>query len=522
MIATSKAYVVALAVSMFQTGTGFAPFQIRRSCRGGGLRALTNVPLNSQKENDFMLSDDKDQPFTNKIDSKRRNAIQQMLTTMGICSVLPSKAVGDENLLELDQDKAVMQISSKNYPRKYESSSVRMSDNSNSIDQLTEAEERRIDVFERVAPSVVYIDTFVEQRDVFSTNVMEVPVGTGSGFVWDDKGHIVTNYHVVRSAQVAQIAVLTRVWDDDESEKSKKNSSIARRRESMSSLTSMRPGDPGVTNFSRKVYKAKVVGVDPGKDIAVLKIDAPVYDLYPIDVGTSTGLRVGQSAYAIGNPFGLDHTLTVGVISGIGREMKSPIGRPITNVIQTDAAINPGNSGGALLNSAGKLIGMNTSIYSPSGASAGIGFAIPVDTVKYIVEILIRDGQVVRPVLGISYLESKQARSLGIERGVLVLEVPTSSPAFKAGLKGTRRTESGLVEIGDIIIKIEDFKINTEADLFQALETLKPGDVVKVTVNRVDLESPSSKTLKLVQKTLYIPLKASPTPMSASHYYYNQ
>lgn len=168
----------------------------------------------------------------------------------------------------------------------------------------------------------VYIDTFVEQRDVFSTNVMEVPVGTGSGFVWDDKGHIVTNYHVVRSAQVAQIAVLTRVWDDDESEKSKKNSSIARRRESMSSLTSMRPGDPGVTNFSRKVYKAKVVGVDPGKDIAVLKIDAPVYDLYPIDVGTSTGLRVGQSAYAIGNPFGLDHTLTVGVISGIGREMK--------------------------------------------------------------------------------------------------------------------------------------------------------------------------------------------------------
>jgi S1-C subfamily serine protease len=140
----------------------------------------------------------------------------------------------------------------------------------------------------------------------------------------------------------------------------------------------------------------------------------------------------------------------------------------------------------------------------------------------YFAEILIRDGQVVRPVLGISYLESKQARSLGIERGVLVLEVPTSSPAFKAGLKGTRRTESGLVEIGDIIIKIEDFKINTEADLFQALETLKPGDVVKVTVNRVDLESPSSKTLKLVQKTLYIPLKASPTPMSASHYYHAQ
>jgi S1-C subfamily serine protease len=141
----------------------------------------------------------------------------------------------------------------------------------------------------------------------------------------------------------------------------------------------MQSSAPGLTSFSRKVYKAKVVGVDPGKDIAVLKIDAPVFDLYPIEVGTSTGLKVGQSAYAIGNPFGLDHTLTVGVISGIGREVRSPIGRPITNVIQTDAAINPGNSGGPLLNSAGKLIGMNTSIYSPSGASAGIGFAIPVD-----------------------------------------------------------------------------------------------------------------------------------------------
>jgi S1-C subfamily serine protease len=144
-------------------------------------------------------------------------------------------------------------------------------------------------------------------------------------------------------------------------------------------MTTMRSADPVLTSFSRKVYRARTIGVDPGKDIAVLKIDAPVFDLYPIDVGTSTGLKVGQSAYAIGNPYGLDHTLTVGVLSGTGREMKSPIGRPISNVIQTDAAINPGNSGGPLLNSSGKLIGMNTSIYSPSGASAGIGFAIPVD-----------------------------------------------------------------------------------------------------------------------------------------------
>lgn len=316
-----KDYVVLLVVLIFQVGSSFAPSQISVFREGSSPRALTNVKLNPQHGNDFMDINENDQ--TMRINSnQRRHAIYQMLTTMGICSILPPTSKADENLLELDQNKAVMQISSKNYPKKYESSRVTtMPDNSNVVDQLTEAEERRIDVFERVAPSVVYIDTFVEQRDVFSTNVMEVPVGTGSGFVWDDKGHIVTNYHVVRSAQVAQIAVLTRVWDDDE-DKSKKNNSIAKRRESMSSMTSMRPGDPGVTNFSRKVYKAKVVGVDPGKDIAVLKIDAPVYDLYPINVGTSTGLRVGQSAYAIGNPFGLDHTLTVGVISGIGREMK--------------------------------------------------------------------------------------------------------------------------------------------------------------------------------------------------------
>ena len=193
--------------------------------------------------------------------------------------------------------------------------------------------------------------------------------------------------HVVRNAKSAQIAVLSRVFDDDDEEDQANlrpiSSSKARTKQSreqyLNPMTSMQNADPALTSFSRKVYKARVVGVDPGKDIAVLKIDAPVFDLYPIDVGTSTGLKAGQSAYAIGNPYGLDHTLTVGVVSGTGREMRSPIGRPITNVIQTDAAINPGNSGGPLLNSSGKLIGMNTSIYSPSGGSAGIGFAIPVE-----------------------------------------------------------------------------------------------------------------------------------------------
>ena len=217
-------------------------------------------------------------------------------------------------------------------------------------------------------------------------------------------------------------------------------------------------------------------------------------------------MRVGQLALAIGNPFGLDHTLTAGIISGLGREVKSPIGRPITNVIQSDAAINPGNSGGPLLDSSGNLIGMNTAIFSPSGASAGIGFAIPVDTVKYIVNTLIRDGKVVRPILGISYLESKQARALGITRGVLVLDVPPDSPAAKAGLKGTRRTETGLVEIGDIIVKVGTTIINTEANLFEALEGYSPGDTIDIKVLRIEAVN---DRLEQREVNLTIPLQSS-------------
>lgn len=378
---------------------------------------------------------------------------------------------------------------------------------------LEESEARRIDIFERNAPSVVFIDTFVEKQDVFSPNVLEVPLGSGSGFVWDKEGHIVTNYHVIRNAKVAQVAIIT---PSKKGLSSSKGSLVPPLRQASTDdvmldlyerPTAMKSTyDEASSQYQRSVYKATVVGVDPGKDIAVLKVDAPDYVLYPIDVGTSTGLKVGQLALAIGNPFGLDHTLTAGVISGLGREVKSPIGRPITNVIQSDAAINPGNSGGPLLDSSGKLIGMNTAIYSPSGASAGIGFAIPVDTVKYIVNTLIRDGKVVRPILGISYLESKQARALGIGRGVLVLEVPEGSPAEKAGLKGTRRTETGLVEIGDIIIQVGDVIINTEANLFQALESFSPGDTVQVKVLRIEAVADA-----LVQKevTLSIPLQSS-------------
>jgi S1-C subfamily serine protease len=518
---------------------------MRRSKPAFQLSNHIDYDHNNDNDNDYDYTKYNNNNNNNsKIDDvSRRTLLKSILTSAtssaAISSIIMNSNIVanavDEDLLDIDQKKVVMQVSAKNVPEKYanptssssaSSSSTTCSTNLDSKYRwMTTDEARRIDIFEKAAPSVVFIDTYVEARDPYSTNVMEVPIGTGSGFVWDEKGHIVTNYHVVRSAKSAQIAILTRKFDDsDDIRDDDDNTTPSKRKQARAAAsaaevstaselpelpirnTSMR-NDAGVTNFARKVYKAKVVGVDPGKDIAVLKIDAPVYDLFPIDVGTSTGLKVGQSAYAIGNPFGLDHTLTVGVLSGIGREVKSPIGRPITNVIQTDAAINPGNSGGPLLNSIGKLIGMNTSIYSPSGASAGIGFAIPIDTVKFIVETLIRDGRVVRPVMGISFLESKQARALGIEKGVLVLDVPTTSPAFKAGMRGTRRTESGLVEIGDIIIKVDDTKISTEADLFAALESFKPGDVVKVTVNRVDLETPSQA--KLTPKVLSITLKAS-------------
>ena len=231
--------------------------------------------------------------------------------------------------------------------------------NTSIICSADSAEIARIGIFERVAPSVVYIDTFSEKRDVFSTNVMEVPSGSGSGFVWDDAGHIVTNFHVVQQAKSAQVAILTPGGINNKQPQSSSANIMpmtppAVVTQSLSSRgmdSSVRPGALGIEvstvlpNYIRTVYKARVIGVDPTKDIAVLKVDDIVGTLRPIDVGTSTGLRVGQGSLAIGNPFGLDHTLTTGVISGIGREVNSPAGRPISNVIQTDAAINPGNSG---------------------------------------------------------------------------------------------------------------------------------------------------------------------------------
>ncbi|MGL4555045.1 MAG: S1C family serine protease, partial [Gemmataceae bacterium] len=249
---------------------------------------------------------------------------------------------------------------------------------------LTELERTNIQVYKDARPAVVHITSLDLRSGGLRMNAQEVPKGTGSGFIWDDAGHVVTNFHVIQAAQGARVTLAD-----------------------------------GTT------YRARLVGSAPDKDLAVLKIDAPAEALRPIPVGTSDDLQVGQLVYAIGNPFGLDQTLTTGVISALGREINSTVeGRSIQGVIQTDAAINPGNSGGPLLDSSGRLIGVNTAIYSPSGSSAGIGFAIPVDEVNRAVPQLIRSGKVTRPSLGVQVAADQLADQLGVKGALVLRAVP--------------------------------------------------------------------------------------------------
>ena len=235
---------------------------------------------------------------------------------------------------------------------------------------LSEIEKTNIDIYKKAKPSVVHITSIALERDEWSLNVQEVPEGTGSGFIWDDGGHIVTNYHVIKDAQAASVMLADHT-----------------------------------------PWRASLVGAAPDKDLAVLHIDAPKSQLVPITIGSSEDLQVGQMAYAIGNPFGLDLTFTTGVISALGREIQSVTRRSIKNVIQTDAAINPGNSGGPLLDSAGRLIGVNAAIYSPSGGNIGIGFAIPVDEVNRVVPVLIKKGKLDRAGLGAQILADQSRGS---------------------------------------------------------------------------------------------------------------
>jgi S1-C subfamily serine protease len=307
---------------------------------------------------------------------------------------------------------------------------------------LATNEKLTIKLFREVSPSVVFITTLSLRRDWFNLNVQQIPRGTGSGFIWDDKGHIVTNFHVIQGSNAAK-----------------------------------------VTLYDHSTWDAKLIGVAPQEDLAVLQIQAPHNKLQPIPIGRSSNLQVGQEALAIGNPFGLDQTLTTGVISALGREIESVTRVPIRNVIQTDAAINPGNSGGPLLDSSGRLIGVNTAIYSPSGAYAGIGFAIPVDTVNWVVPELIAKGKIEQPTLGVVLLPAQAIANVNVE-GAVILRVVPGSGAEQAGLRGIQRDSLGRIHLGDIIVAVEGRPVRNSGDLVLALERRKAGEKIKIQVLR--------------------------------------
>jgi len=306
---------------------------------------------------------------------------------------------------------------------------------------LYEYERNTIEVFRHVSPSVAYVTNY-QLRRTFTLDVTAVPAGSGTGFLWDDKGHVVTNFHVVYGGQKFRVVLADQTAHD-----------------------------------------ATVVGVEPNKDLAVLQINDPPAGLEPVVLGDSGNLVVGQTVLAIGNPFGLDQTLTTGIISALGREIQAQTGVTIRDVIQTDASINPGNSGGPLLDSRGRIIGVNTAIYSPSGASAGIGFAVPVNTVKQVVPQLIRFGRVKRAGLGVSLISDDLARRWGV-KGEVIREVAPDSAAEKAGLHSLEADAWGRVQSYDVIVGIDEFPIQDYDDLYTALDNHKAGDTVTVFYQR--------------------------------------
>ena len=314
---------------------------------------------------------------------------------------------------------------------------------------LSSGEKATIDLFRQSSRSVVYITTSEVGRD-FNFNVLEIPKGTGSGFVWDEEGHIVTNFHVIRGANRVRVTLADQTtWD------------------------------------------AEFVRGSAERDLAVLRITAEPARLTPILIGESSDLQVGQSVFAIGNPFGLDQTLTTGIVSGLGRQLRTEEG-VMEDLIQTDAAINPGNSGGPLLDSAGRLIGVNTAIYSPSGASAGVGFAIPIDAVQRVVPQLIKYGRVLHPGLGARYAPDSIVQQLNL-KGVLIAAVTEGSAAQKAGLLPIRR-EQGDVRLGDLIVALDGQNVDDVRDFFRVLGKYEVGAQVKLTIIR---DAKSSKPKKL-------------------------
>jgi len=323
-------------------------------------------------------------------------------------------------------------------------------------------------LFREATPSICYISTeYGSMADKYNLDKDDLPKGVGSGFVWDNNGHIITNFHVINKVDSAIVTITDK-------------------------------------NNNKKEYKAKLTGVDPDNDLAVLKIDMSDGDkLKTIKYNKDVSPAIGQFAFAIGNPFGQDHTLTTGIVSGVNREITAPTGRKITGIIQTDAAINPGNSGGPLLNTDGEIIGINTASMG-MGVSAGIGFAIPIQRAVKSITDIIETGFVKRAIMGISYMErnpsiveSEKSGIPIIENGILVLEVPSDSPAAAAGIRGVTRNEKTkrVEQVGDIIIGIADKPVKNPNDLNNILKEFKPDDIVKIKYLRNKEEKET--TLKL-------------------------
>ncbi len=323
---------------------------------------------------------------------------------------------------------------------------------------LTEDERNTIAVFRSAAPSTVFVTQKRVVVDYFAGTSEEIASGSGSGFLWDDQGHIVTNYHVIQGAQALE-----------------------------------------VTLQDQQSFEARLVGAEPRKDIAVLKIDAPASALRPVRVPRpGHRVEVGQKAIAIGNPFGLDHTLTKGTVSALGRKVQGVGGVTIRDMIQTDAAINPGNSGGPLLDSAGQLIGMNTMIFSRSGSSAGIGFAVPVNTIARVVPQIIRTGKAEQVGIGVEIDPSQRLERRAGVAGVVILGVSPGSPAEKAGLQGIRQTRRGIL-LGDVLVGVDDKSVETYDDLYNLLDNHKPGDRVPIKVRR------GNQTVNLTVELIALP-----------------
>ncbi|WP_058534594.1 S1C family serine protease [Legionella saoudiensis] len=329
------------------------------------------------------------------------------------------------------------------------------------VNALLPDEQNTVQVFQQASPKVVYVHRLATVTNHYSFKKMQIPDGSGSGIIWDDKGHIVTNYHVIKDADKLAITL------------------------------------------DNMTVPARVIGAEPRKDIAVLQIKSPnalskLKSFKPFEIVHLPDLIVGQKAIAIGNPYGLDHSLSKGVISALGRQVPGIGGVTIRNMIQTDTPINPGNSGGPLLNSAGQLIGMNTMIFSRSGASAGVGFAVPADDIQRIVSQIIKHGRVVLSGIGIHSVAPNVAHRLGVHKGILVAEVLPRTPAAQAHLQGTHRDSWGRLVMGDVIVALNGHSVENYDALYNLLTEIKVGEKITLSVQR------GNKQMDIAMKTIDI------------------